>query len=451
MLIKVSVENFLSFDQRTELDMIASNRIQKNMEHTVDVNGLPLLKFASIYGANAAGKSNFIEIFRFIRYCIMRTIPIWATGMFCKKTKENEKRESVFEIQFTLNDKFYAYGFSAILKERIITSEWFHELLITGTSQEIFRRGNGEKPVIGEKLKISTADQKKMNTYLDDFDEKSNSLFLNFMNIGKKYSKDSSLLIFRDFYSWISSKVNIYRPHSMRTDFTTYYEETSLSKINELIQSFDTGIKEVFISEISLDDFKKELPEPIYKDIMEKLSKQVEQNDGEGINATMRWEDGFFNIEVKEDGNFKITTLALKHYHSFFDFSFREESDGTKRLFELIDTLLTKEENIVIIIDELERSLHPKMTARFIELFNEMHENRKIQLIFTTHETTIMDQKYFRRDEIWFVERNHTNDSVIYSLDKFKERYDKKLSKAYLEGRYGAIPVFSSLEDDKVI
>ena len=72
-----------------------------------------------------------------------------------------------------------------------------------------------------------------------------------------------------------------------------------------------------------------------------------------------------------------------------------------------------------------------------------MHPKQKIQLIFTTHESSIMDQELFRRDEIWFVERDKNNNSNIYSLDKFKERYDKKLSKAYLEGRYGAIPVFT--------
>ncbi len=99
-------------------------------------------------------------------------------------------------------------------------------------------------------------------------------------------------------------------------------------------------------------------------------------------------------------------------------------------------------EDVVYIVDELERSLHPKLTERFLELFSERHKEHKIQLIFTTHEASIMDQQLFRRDEIWFVERNEENNSRIYSLDRFKERYDKKLSKAYLEGRYGAIPVF---------
>ena len=105
--------------------------------------------------------------------------------------------------------------------------------------------------------------------------------------------------------------------------------------------------------------------------------------------------------------------------------------------------LLTDTDDAVFIVDELERSLHPKLTQHFLKLFNELHAKTRNQLIFTTHEASIMDRDFFRRDEIWFVERSSDNNSTLYSLDRFKERYDKVLSKAYLDGRYGAIPVFS--------
>ena len=139
----------------------------------------------------------------------------------------------------------------------------------------------------------------------------------------------------------------------------------------------------------------------------------------------------------------------MKHGRSAFDFSFVDESDGTKRLFDLVDMLLTDRPDTVFVVDELERSLHPKLTEHFLEMFMEAHEGVRMQLVFTTHEDTIMDQRLFRRDEIWFVERDADNASKIYSLDRFKERYDKKLSKAYLEGRYGAIPVFSQFSFQK--
>ena len=88
----------------------------------------------------------------------------------------------------------------------------------------------------------------------------------------------------------------------------------------------------------------------------------------------------------------------------------------------------------------------PKLTERFLQLFMQLHDEQRMQLLFTTHESSIMDQAIFRRDELWFVGRNAENASSIYSLDRFKERYDKVLSKAYLEGRYGAIPVFSTFD-----
>ena len=165
----------------------------------------------------------------------------------------------------------------------------------------------------------------------------------------------------------------------------------------------------------------------------------------------MRSDLSFFNIEVKKGQEPKITTISLKHGESFYNFKYEEESDGTRRLFDLLDMLLNKSEDTVYIVDEIERSLHPKLTSRFINLFDKIHNSQNMQLIFTTHESSIMDQKLFRRDEIWFVERNKENVSNVYSLDKFKERYDKKLSKAYLEGRYGAIPVFNHFDFEKEV
>lgn len=117
------------------------------------------------------------------------------------------------------------------------------------------------------------------------------------------------------------------------------------------------------------------------------------------------------------------------------------------KLSILLDILISNEKNKIYVIDELERSLHPKLTYKFLELFFEHLKENNTQLIFTTHESTIMDQELLRRDEIWFVERNKDNVSHLYSLDRFKERYDKKLSKAYLEGRYGAVPVLKNFSD----
>ena len=172
----------------------------------------------------------------------------------------------------------------------------------------------------------------------------------------------------------------------------------------------------------------------------------MEEQENSSFRMTMRSNENFFNIEVKGDLEPKVTTIRLNHIRSFYDFGFEEESDGTRRLFDLMDMLLNKREDVLYVVDELERSLHPKLTKHFLQMFMELHKEKRMQLLFTTHESSIMDQSIFRRDEIWFIERNAENVSVIYSLDRFKERYDKVLSKAYLEGRYGAIPVFRTFE-----
>lgn len=446
MLVKIIVDNFLSFNDETELTMIPSNKTRKKPEHKINVKNTSLLKYAVIYGANAAGKSNLVEAFRFIQFCVCKTIPIQATTMFCKSKESNSKKPSTFEIQFTVNDKFYAYGFTLILQERKIISEWMYELYQNGSAKTLFEREQGQKPRIGEKVTLDISDKTKMQTYLEDFDEDSNILFLSFMNHGKRYAPSSKLGFFKKVFNWIDDCLDVCTPHTSLTSFDYYYDEASLSKINELIRTFDTGISEVSITRLSIDELKRELPEPIFIDLMEEIKKNLEKEGVEKVKLSMRLNTSFYNIESLDNGELNVTTLNLKHGNSFYDFKFKEESDGTRRLFELLDILLNKSENKLYIIDEMERSLHPKLTSRFIQLFDQLHPEQKIQLIFTTHESSIMDQELFRRDEIWFIERDKNNNSKIYSLDKFKERYDKKLSKAYLEGRYGAIPVFTSFK-----
>lgn len=440
------VGNFLSFENQTELTMIPSNKTRKNVDHKIQIRSTPLLKYAVIYGANASGKSNLVEVFRFVKSCVSKVIPAESTSMFCKNKQENAEKPSVFELQFTVNNTFFAYGFSLILSQRKIVSEWLHELYQNGTSKMLFERESGKKPELGLSSSLISNDNTKFQTYLDDFDENSNSLFLTFMNQGKKYSESSKLYFFKEVYSWITSGIDVCTPHTSLTSFEHYYDGASLQKINNLIKNFDTGISEVCIQEISIDDLRKELPEEILNDILTELKKRTEENSAAKIKVSMRSNDSFFNIESIAGQEYKVTTIKLKHGKSFYDFKFKEESDGTRRLFDLLDMLLNKSKDKLYVIDEMERSLHPRLTARFIELFNTIHPNQKVQLIFTTHESSIMDQELFRRDEIWFLERDNKNCSSLYSLDKFKERYDKKLSKAYLEGRYGAIPIFSTFK-----
>lgn len=447
MLIKVIAENFKSFSNSTELTMISSTKIQKGIDHRVKIKGTNILKYAVIYGANAAGKSNLIDFFWLLKNTLNDSIPLVATKWFCKCKEENINKNSTFEIQFTIDNKFYAYGFTAILNQRRITSEWLYELYQNGNAKCLFERNEGEKiPRLGEEIKLDKADEARFKTYVDDFEGNESILFLSEMNRNKKYTNDSKLIFFQETYNWLSRNIVIVKPNTSFNNFQYYNDETSLELINNLIKTFDTGIEKVKIVETDFEEFKKALPDEVFelvvKDIRNKMAHKI---PSVSARLTMRTEDNFFTVSLGEDEP-KVYTLRLNHGKSFYDFTFDEESDGTRRIFDLLDMLLNKNDDIIYVVDELERSLHPKLTEHFLELFMKFHKDHKTQLLFTTHEASIMEQKLFRRDEIWFIERDGQNTSNVYSLDKFKERYDKTLSKAYLEGRYGAVPVFSSFD-----
>ena len=443
MLIKISVENFKSFDQKEELSMISSSKMQGNKNHRLQIKQTKLLKNAVVYGANASGKSNLVTTFAFIKATLMEGLPVVSVNDFCRNTEENKNRESVFELQFTVGDTFYAYGFSAILSQRKITEEWLYELMQDGGAHQLFVREGVSSPVLGEDVKLSAAEKSRFAVYSEDFVGQETKLFLAEMNHGKKYDDTSKLLFFQEVFGWLMNNVIVVNPNVGISNTEAYYSDESLENISRLIQTFDTGVTEIKTRKITAEEMSKMIPTDVVQEIFNHLMVQMRLTGMPSIQMTWRVEGGFFNIRIIQ-GNPEpeITTLVLKHGKSAFDFNFAEESDGTKRLFDLIDMLLTDRPDTLFVVDELERSLHPKLTERFLKLFMEAHDGTRMQLIFTTHEDTIMDQVLFRRDEIWFVERDADNASKIYSLDRFKERYDKKLSKAYLEGRYGAIPVF---------
>lgn len=442
MLIKLSVENFKSFDQKEELSMVSSSKMQGNKNHRMKIKQTQLLKNAVVYGANASGKSNLVTAFAFIKTTLMEGLPVGSANDFCRNKEANKERESVFELQFTVGDTFYAYGFSAILSQRKITEEWLFELMQDGGAHQLFIREGNNAPVLGDDVRLSTAEKSRFTVYSEDFIDQGTRLFLTEMNRGKKYARNSRLLFFPETFNWIMNNIIVINPNIGISNTEAYYNDEPLENISKLIQTFDTGITDIKTRQITVDEMSKMIPVEVVQGIFSHLKMQMQMTNMPGIQMTWRVEGGFFNIRIQGNAEPEITTLVLKHGKSVFDFSFVEESDGTKRLFDLIDMLLTDRPDTVFVVDELERSLHPKLTEHFLKLFMEAHDGVRMQLVFTTHEDTIMDQSLFRRDEIWFVERNADNASKIYSLDRFKERYDKKLSKAYLEGRYGAIPVF---------
>jgi len=441
MLINVSTKNFKSFNNLQRLSMISSSKIQDHKDHIKEFKDIKLLKNAVIYGANASGKSNLVEIFRFMQWSLKHGLPLESKRFFSRTKKENQKKNSEFEIQFSIKDKIYAYGFSALLFDNQITGEWLYELRPHGENKLLFEYEHGKTPILGKTIKIPKQTKNRFTIYAEDFIEQdSNRLFLSIMNKGKDISKLTGLEFFSVVYNWLCNHIIVISPNTLLNDFEYYYQEDSLQHVNELLNEFDTGISEISIKKISQDELKQILPIQVYNQLIQDIKSTT---PGERKKVTMRSKNTFFSIDLTNIDQPNITTLGIRHGDSPFDFSFSEESEGTQRIFDLLDMILSHRDDVVYIVDELERSLHPNLTKHFLEAFIKSYKNTTTQLIFTTHESSIMDLKLFRRDEIWFVDRDGANCSHIYSLSKFKERYDTKLSKAYLEGRYGAVPVLS--------
>ena len=136
-----------------------------------------------------------------------------------------------------------------------------------------------------------------------------------------------------------------------------------------------------------------------------------------------------------------LTTHKLKNDTRTIDFDLNDESDGTNRVLDLIPFLLeVSNPHSTVIIDELDRSLHPELSRKLLEVFFEMSKNVDSQLIVTTHESSLLDLTLLRRDEIWFTEKNSDGESKVYSLEEYKPRFDNEVRKAYLMGRFGGTP-----------
>lgn len=160
----------------------------------------------------------------------------------------------------------------------------------------------------------------------------------------------------------------------------------------------------------------------------------------------MKLDNHLYEIDFDQD-QVNMNEILFHHNNTDISFTFGEESDGTRRLIELLDIIYNDSKNRTVIIDELDRSLHPQMTIKFVETFLKYSENLYTQLIITTYESNLMDLKLLRRDEIWFVERDIIlNESRLYSLEKFKVHNTKKVAKDYLIGRYGAVPIFKDFD-----
>lgn len=451
MLRRFNVKNFMSFSctengTSEEFSMIPG-KVRSMKNHLYDDGNNKLLKFAGIYGANAAGKSNLIKAISCMKKILMTNSTVEYSNKYSRIGAGNEKKPSYFEMEIILNSKRYSYGFEVVLSQSRFISEWLIELVSDDEENIIFERDiENHKDRINEKWSEKELNL-RLHIYLEDSGK---SLFLHTINQQKEtfYEKFLQVSILQEVYQWFNNQLYVNEPSRSIAGLPYFFDHNISEKALKLINIFGTGICECEQIEIPIEDMIKKVPKDatfLLRRELEKIQLKYEQSKKFNPTClTFRIQNELYIISIpKIEEDMICNIIKFKHSdNNLFDFG--EESDGTQRLWDLLEILLT-EKNSTFIIDEIDRCLHPSLTYKFVKTFFELTEKKNVQLIVTTHESRLLDFDLLRRDEIWFVDKRESGESDIYSLEEYNERFDKKIDKAYLEGRYGGVPVFTSL------
>jgi len=424
MLVEFRVGNYRSFREEQTLSLVASKDTELN-DNYVDQGKLRLLKAVGIYGPNASGKSNLIRALSTMQQIITKQAghgEKLSVTPFKLDDKYNKKPSS-FEVTFYHKDVRYQYGFTATTericdewlyaypkgRSRDIAQTWFERKFDKKTGKTDWNFGSYLK---GEKEKLK--------------DRAINNVLL--LSAGAQWNNKQ----LTNVYEWFSEKIRIIQP-SERTPAITFemltgaekdeeWKEISYAYINEMMRRADFGIHGINIRKEEIDieefEFPPDMPEEIRDKILKNLAIRVE-----------------FIHQAEPTG---------KNIH----FSHLEESDGTRRFFELAGPwLLAILEGMTLLVDEIEASLHPHLVQQLIKFIQNTEVSKSgAQLVFATHDTTLLDPELFRRDQIWFTEKDEHSSTRLSPLSDYKPRKGEAMQKGYLAGRYGAIPIIEAFE-----
>lgn len=428
MLVEFSVGNYRSFNQAVTLSMCAATKLkhpgldEENIYNAPD--GLPLLKSAAIYGANASGKSNLIQAMGFMRRLILESAkesqaeePIPIERFRLGATTEGEP--TYFQIIFYLDDRCYRYGFE--LDRHRVCAEWLYHTPSKRPARLFIR--DGDEYNISTVFKGAKGLEKRT---------RDNALFL---SVVAQWNGDLAMKIlgwFRRFNIISGLEDAGYASFTMNR----FKEDAAFrQRVIAFVREADVGISDIQLEETAFGEAK--VPDE-FRAFMEQVLAKAKQK-----------------IEA-------LTVLNVKTLHPKFDSEHirsgweqfdmtQQESEGTQKIFALSGPLLdTLESGKPLVIDELEARLHPLLTRAIITLFNSRRTNPKnAQLIFATHDTNLLSNRFFRRDQIWFTEKDKYGATDLYSLAEFDQpvRNDASYDKDYISGKYGAIPFLRGLPD----
>jgi len=427
MLVEFRVSNFRSFRDEQVLSFVAS-RDTSLSKNTTAIDGLTLLRAAAIYGPNASGKSNLIAAMDVMRELVLTSTTREVGSGFAVAPfaldKEMKGKPSTFEASFYHNDIRYQYGFTA--SNVRIHDEWlfaypkgrarlWYERTLDEKQRTIWKYGPHLK---GDKRRIAAKTR-------DD------ALFLSVAaQWNHKQLKDTAYNWFRDQLRVISSR-DVLRQVTARMILDWEADATRddlKSPFVELLRKADLGIHALRVEELEVDlQTMRILDDDIPDAMQKKVIAHLQANPPLDIQMIHRDED---------------TELEMR-------LPLREESDGTRRFFQLMGPFFqTVSLGFTVFVDELETSMHPLLARELVEYVQNVGDPAsQAQLIFATHDTTLLDPELLRRDQIWFTEKDKHGATQLHSLFDYKERRPRKgeaLQKGYLAGRYGAIPVLKA-------
>jgi AAA15 family ATPase/GTPase len=413
MLLQFAVENYLSFRDRAVLSMVADPRVKHEAGQVLPApGGREVLRAAAVYGANGSGKSNLVKALGVVREMVLKgtrgeeALPVVPFKLDAAKRDE----PAHFEVELVSGEKHYSYGFEATAKQ--VEAEWLYEVEPGGEERMLFEREAGdEKPVItlGEALGVD-ADGREFIRFVAR-GTRQNQLFM--AEAGERNVLELDP-VRKAIGRWeIVSPNAVYRPLTDMLENSDGFRTVVASVLKEA----GTGIHDL----------------------------RVRTDRGESPHA---------NHDDQGPHVFGVHGLPSGEQ---VELSMDEESDGTRRLLNLAPILHLMDEHgpdALFAIDELEHSLHPNLSRMLLQVFfARAASGAAAQIIFTTHDTNLLNRSILPRDSIWFVEKDVRGGSVLYPLSDMNqeqldevEKQGKGLEKGYLQGRFGAIPFFGSLE-----
>lgn len=418
MLIKFSVENWMSFRDSTTIWMATDESEYLNDRiPSIPKYDWKVLPVASIFGGNASGKSNLIEAIDFARWLISEGPKEQDSPMAVRPFKlDTFSKNSPTKMNFVVlvDEVVYDYSFSlthnSVVSERLVKVNSKSENLL-------FER---------KSQKIKFFNSLKNKDYISNFSKsvRPNQLFLSL--IGRMDPINSWPV-----YSWFRNSLVIIHPETKPTAFMfgdTCFQE----RVNNVLSKLDCGVHSIVIEDVT---------KSVEKTIPVSLKRSLERGDRVSITAP--------RIELSaQEGEILARELATHHQMidgQFVPFTIDEESDGTERVLDLIPGFIdisSKGSKKVYIVDEIDRSLHTFMSRRLLESFldNCTPESRS-QLLFSTHDIFLLDKFMLRRDEMFLTQRMRDGSTTICSIDDFENiETDYELYKDYFSGRFGGIP-----------